>query len=108
MDAKRALLLAIVSVLVGANYCFASDTVLTGTATCYMPEMIEMRTTTISASDIPAVQAPKQDTIAPTVSGASGNYLVQKEERMIQTEKSVVPQDSTNGEEVTVYSVCAK
>jgi len=108
MDAKRALLLAIVSVLVGANYCYASDTVLTGTATCYMPEMIEMRTTTISASDMPAVQTPKQDSIAPTASGASGNYLIQREERMMQTEKTEVPQDSPNGEEITVYSVCAK
>ncbi len=107
MDAKRALLMAIVSVLIGANYCSAGDTVLTGTATCYMPEMIEMRTTTISASDMPAVQPPK-DSVAPAASGASGNYLIQKEERMMQTEKAVVLQDSPNGEEITIYSVCAK
>lgn len=89
MDAKKLLFLTVLTILLGGSYCFAGDTTITGTMSCVMPEMVE-------------IQPPKeQDTASPIVSGASGNYEVQKEEKLIQTEK-------TEGNRVTVYTVSAR
>ena len=89
MDAKKLIFSTVLAILLGGSCCFAGDTTITGTMSCVMPEMVE-------------IQPPKeQDIAAPIVSGASGNYEVQKEEKLIQTEK-------TEGNRVTVYTVCAK
>jgi hypothetical protein len=101
MDAKKLLFLTVfVLLLGGATYCFAGDTTITGTMSCVMPEMVEIQPTpaTINAQALPPKE---QEPASPIVSGASGNYEVQKEEKLIQTEK-------TEGNRVTVYTVCAK
>ncbi len=100
MDAKKLLLLTVLMALLSGAYCFAADTTITGTMSCFMPELIELQ----PAAQATSVQTPtpdKQDTVSPVVYGASGNYEVQKEEKLIQTEKTL-------GDKVTVYTVSAR
>ena len=99
MDAKKLIFLTVLVLLVGRSYCFAGDTTITGTMSCIMPEMVEFHT----AAQTLSAQAPtkEQDITAPVASGASGNYEVQKEDKLIQTEK-------TEGNRLTVYTVCAR
>ena len=116
MATARVTLLTVLFLLLATGVSFAGDTVLYGTATCYMPEMIEMQqaqtprsfpNNTPAYSQGPAAQSPT-DNEAPLASGASGNYVVQKEIRMIQAEKHVSADNSALGQETTIYSVCAK
>lgn len=91
---KRVALIAMVVVLGTAASAFAGDTTISGTMSCIMPQLLEIKpsvqTTTVAA---PVPQAP-------SVSGSSGNYQVQEEEKLVTSEEIK--------EKATVYTVCAK
>ncbi len=95
---NRALILLILACLIPLSNCFAGETTLTGTATCFMPQLLEFNT---QSQEIVKSAVPQP----PTVSGASGKYEVQEEERLIANEENI---NTDEGEKTTVYTVCAK
>ncbi len=109
MDAKKNILIVtVLAIVFGAPFCFAGETTITGTMSCVMPEMVEFQSPALASAQAPAIQAP-QNNAAPVVSGASGNYVVQKDEKMIQTEETPgATKDIAGGNEATVYTVCAR
>jgi hypothetical protein len=101
MDAKKLTLLLILLMLFPATQVLAGGTTITGTASCVMPDLFEMKAQSV------AVATPAQQ--APMAQGASGSYEVKEEERLIQTEENLVTKDATGTEnKVRVYSICAK
>ena len=105
MNARLLSLIILAILLLETNTCLAGETTITGTASCVMPELFEFKTPAITGLKSEAPQVPQP----PVPSGASGNYEVQKEEKLIQTEKSaIIRNDSGADTQVTVYTVCAK
>lgn len=105
MNARLLSLILFTILMLETNTCLAGETTITGTASCVMPELFEFKTQAITLSQSETLQAPQP----PVPSGASGNYEVQKEEKLIQTEKSaLIRNDSGADTTVTVYTVCAK
>jgi hypothetical protein len=107
MDTKKItyILLALLLVTMFPLTAHAGRTTLSGTASCYMPEKFEMKLS-------PAARARLE---APTPSGASGQYTVQKTERRAPEPKTIpappqetmLTQTASNGP-ITVFTVCAK
>ncbi|MFH0877511.1 MAG: hypothetical protein V1863_04735 [Candidatus Omnitrophota bacterium] len=99
MDTKKILIIGLI-ISFSAPFVFADPATITGTASCFMPQMIEYK-----------AQAPSQTTPTqpPMPAGASGKYEVQKEEKLIQTEDiKTVTEDNGTAKPVVVYSICAK
>ncbi len=90
---KTVALIAVLVFFVAAP-AFAGDTTISGTMSCIMPQLLEVRSSVTG----PAVTAPAPQ--APQVMGAAGNYEVQEEEKLITSEEIQ--------EKATVYTVCAK
>jgi hypothetical protein len=108
MDAKKLTSLTILNIMLTANLCFAGDTTISGATRCFMPEMVEIQSRALAAAQTPQIKSPAaqgQSDAAFIVSGASGAAIVQKEEKLIQTEDV---KTADKGNEVVVYSVCAK
>lgn len=102
MDAKKLLLILVLFCLLPVSYGMAGETTIKGTASCVMPDFFELQAQIAVAgqSSVPA---------APVPAGASGQYEVQKEEKLIQTEENIVlAQNSKEADQVTVYTVCAR
>jgi hypothetical protein len=105
MNARLLSLILFTILMLETNTCLAGETTITGTASCVMPELFEFKTQAITVSKSETSQIPQP----PVPSGASGNYEVQKEEKLIQTEKNaLIRNDSGADTKVTVYTVCAK
>ena len=103
MDIKKISLITILVLLLGINCCLAGETTITGTASCYMPNLIEFK------SQATASTHPSLASLVPIPSGASGKYEVQKEEKLVQTESNAVATNASGAQiKVTIYTVCAK
>jgi hypothetical protein len=106
MDTKKITYILLAALLITAfpMTAYAGKTTLSGTASCYMPEKFEMKLS-------PAARARLE---APTPSGASGQYTVQKTERRAPDpatipapQETMLTQTASNGQ-MTVFTVCAK
>jgi len=106
MDAKRLFWILVLVCILPVGTALAGETILKGTASCVMPNFFELETRTAAPQGSSAQATPA----APVPAAASGDYEVQKEEKLIQTEESIVlAKNSTESEEkITVYTVCAK
>lgn len=101
MDAKKLTLLLILLMILPAAQVLAGETTITGTASCVMPDLFEIKAQ-------PAVVAALAAQ-PPVAQGASGSYEVKEEERLIQTEGNLVTKDVTEIEnKVRIYSICAR
>ncbi len=108
MGTKKILITFIILSLLPTGACLAGDTTISGTASCIMPELIGYNTPAPAMTPNAKKQADELEA-APIPLGASGNYEVQKEEKLIQTEKTTVADKGTEKEKnVTVYTICAK
>lgn len=111
MDIKKLILtcITIATLSCTVNVALAGQTTITGTMSCVMPDMFEYKTQaadTTAKAKVPTDQA--QADSVPIPAGASGNYEVQKEDKLIQTEQTIAQKDSKEGQQVTVYTICAK
>ena len=103
MDAKKLTLIILLLFILGVPYSWAGSTTISGTTSCVMPDLFGFNTQPAGES------AKTQQPQAPIPSGASGNYEVQKEEKLLQTEKTSTSKNDAGKEcRITVYTICAK
>ena len=103
MDIKKTYL--IIAIILFFTPCvWAGQTTITGTASCVMPDLFELKTAPLTE-----ISASKDQIPVPLASGASGQYEIRKDEKMIQTEEDKT-HISENGKtsQVIVYTICAK
>lgn len=103
MKTKKLIIILGILILLSPNISLAGQTTITGKATCIMPEIIGFNTQPLNQA-----QNQSQDVSAPVASGASGDYEIQKEEKLIETKKTTAQESSGTKSEVTVYTVCAR
>lgn len=96
MKTKIVVLISFFILFASNNTCIAGKTSFSGSASCFMPYQLELSEQT--------TQDTHQETQAPAVSGANGEYEVQKE--VIPQEEKIIwnDNDMTQIEETTTCS----
>jgi len=97
MDAKKICLILVITLLIPSACAWAGQTSISGPSRCFMPVMIGFNT---PAQATQKTQEKIQEIkTTPIPEGASGAYLISKEEKTESKEE---------GATVTVYSIYAK
>lgn len=106
MKLKKVIIAVILISLYVMPAAQASPTVISGTASCYMPPIFEMNTQA-SQTEKPDEQKPAGE---PEATVTSGNFEIQKERLYVQLEKKINTKDTIaeKGESMIVYTLCAK